>query len=169
MDHAGRVTAYVGLGTNLGDGAATIRQALDELAALPGTTLLSCSGLYRTAPVDTCGPDFLNAVAALETSLAPLALLDALQRIEQAHGRERPYRYAPRTLDLDLLLYGAQQMSTARLTLPHPRLHLRAFVLLPLAEVASAGLLVPGHGPVAALLTGVRSQRAERVGSLATA
>lgn len=168
MADAGRVTAYVGLGANLGDAASALREALDELAALPDTVLVACSGLYRTAPIDASGPDFLNAVAVLETSLDPEGLLDGLQRIERAHGRERPFRHAPRTLDLDLLLYGALQLSSARLTLPHPRLHLRAFVLLPLAELAP-DLVVPGRGSVAALVAGVGSQRAERIGRVAAA
>jgi 2-amino-4-hydroxy-6-hydroxymethyldihydropteridine diphosphokinase len=94
------------------------------------------SNAWRSAPVDAGGPDFLNAVAALDTALSPLELLDALQAIELAHGRERPYRNAPRTLDLDLLLYGDVTLATPRLTLPHPRLGERAFVLQPLLEIA---------------------------------
>ena len=129
--------AYVGLGANLGaDLLATLTQAAQALAALPDTRLLALSSAWRSAPVDAGGPDFLNAVAALETGLPPLELLDALQAIEQAHGRERPYRNAPRTLDLDLLLYGDLVLDTARLTLPHPRLAERAFVLRPLLEIA---------------------------------
>jgi 2-amino-4-hydroxy-6-hydroxymethyldihydropteridine diphosphokinase len=129
--------AYVGLGANLGsDLLATLTQAAQALAALPGTRLVALSSAWRSAPVDAGGPDFLNAVAALETTLAPLELLDGLQAIEQAHGRERPYRNAPRTLDLDLLLYGDQVLDTPRLTLPHPRLGERAFVLRPLLEIA---------------------------------
>jgi 2-amino-4-hydroxy-6-hydroxymethyldihydropteridine diphosphokinase len=103
---------------------------------LPGTRLLRVSSLYRSAPVDAGGPDYLNAVAELDTTLAPLELLHALQRIEQAAGRERPYRNAPRTLDLDLLLYGTLRLDSAELTVPHPRMGERAFVLLPLAELA---------------------------------
>ena len=126
--------AYIGLGANLGaDLGATLTQAALHLAALPQTQVVALSSLWRSAPVDAEGPDFVNAVAALDTELAPMALLDALQAIELAHGRERPYRHAPRTLDLDLLLYGDVVLDTARLTLPHPRLGERAFVLRPLS------------------------------------
>lgn len=156
------------MGANLGAAAITLRAALDSLARLPGNRLLGCSSLYRTAPIDSGGPDYLNAVAVLGTSLSAQTLLEALLGIEAAHGRQRPYPNAPRTLDLDLLLVGAQQRSTPRLTLPHPRLHLRAFVLRPLAEVAP-DLVVPGRGPVSELLDGVRGQHAERVGPLAGA
>src|SRR5580765_132448 len=98
--------AYIGLGANLGDARAALSSAVDALAALPHTRLVALSSLYRTAPIDSSGPDYLNAVAALDTALDPDALLAALQAIEQGHGRERPYRNAPRTLDLDLLLHG---------------------------------------------------------------
>lgn len=130
------VTAYVGLGANLGDAVAAVRAALAALNALPQTKLLQASRLYRSAPVDAGGPDFINAVAAVETTLAAPELLSALQGIEQAAGRERPYRNAPRTLDLDLLHFGAARMDSARLVLPHPRWRERAFVLRPLAEIA---------------------------------
>ncbi|MBV8605121.1 MAG: 2-amino-4-hydroxy-6-hydroxymethyldihydropteridine diphosphokinase [Pelomonas sp.] len=138
--------AYIGLGANLGDLAATLRAALAALAALPGTTLVAVSSPWRTAPVDAFGPDFLNACAALDTTLEPLALLDALQAIETAHGRQRPYRNAPRTLDLDVLAYADLQLHTERLTLPHPRVFERAFVVRPLLEI------VPAGGPFAAAL-----------------
>jgi 2-amino-4-hydroxy-6-hydroxymethyldihydropteridine diphosphokinase len=127
---------FVGLGANLGDGRATLAQALRDLAALPGTTVVAVSRIYRSAPVDAQGPDFHNAVAELRTTLAPQPLLLALQALEQAHGRQRPYPHAPRTLDLDLLLYGDRVLGEPALTLPHPRLHARAFVLRPLADVA---------------------------------
>jgi 2-amino-4-hydroxy-6-hydroxymethyldihydropteridine diphosphokinase len=156
------VPAYVGLGANLGDPAATLRGALAALAALPGVQPRSVSSLYRTAPVDAGGPDFINAVAALRTTLAPLELLAALQAIEQRHGRERPYRNAPRTLDLDLLLYGELQLATPTLTLPHPRLHQRAFVLAPLAELAPA-LQIPGRGAIARWLAAAADQGIARV------
>ncbi|MFN3862401.1 MAG: 2-amino-4-hydroxy-6-hydroxymethyldihydropteridine diphosphokinase [Roseateles sp.] len=139
--------AYVGLGANLGaDLLDTLRCAATALAALPATRLVALSSAWRSAPVDASGPDFLNAVAVLDTELAPLALLDALQAIEQAHGRERPYRNAPRTLDLDLLMLGERVLDTPRLVLPHPRLRERAFVLRPLLEVAPqfAALAAPG-------------------------
>lgn len=153
--------AYVGLGANLGDARLTLQVALDALAALPDTRLVAVSSLYRSAPIDSSGPDYLNAVAALDTALEPLALLSALQAIEQVHGRERPYRNAPRTLDLDLLLHGDARLDTPTLTLPHPRLHQRAFVLLPLAEIAPA-LALPGRGAVADWLPGVADQTVER-------
>jgi 2-amino-4-hydroxy-6-hydroxymethyldihydropteridine diphosphokinase len=152
------VVASIGLGANLGDSQAVLAQALAELAALPGTHLVATSPLYRSAPIDAAGPDFVNAVALLRTELAPHALLTQLQRIEAAHGRERPYRNAPRTLDLDLLLYGEARIDDAGLTIPHPRMHERAFVLRPLADVAPDAL-IPGHGRVADLLPRVADQR----------
>lgn len=153
--------AYIGLGANLGDARAALANAAEELAALPDTRLVALSSLYRTAPIDSGGPDYLNAVAALDTALAPEALLDRLQAIETAHGRERPYRNAPRTLDLDLLLHGDAQRATERLSIPHPRLHQRAFVLLPLLELAP-GITVPGLGRLAEQLPAVSDQAIER-------
>lgn len=155
-------TAYIGLGANLGDLPATLRAALGALAALPHSRLAAVSGAWRSAPVEAGGPDYLNAVARLETALAPLALLDALQTIEQDHGRERPYRNAPRTLDLDLLALGGLSLDEPRLCLPHPRLHQRAFVLRPLLELAPA-LALPGLGALADWLPGVADQRLERL------
>ena len=130
------VTAYVALGANLGDAQATVRQALHDLAQLPVTCLVAQSSLWRSAPVDAAGPDFINAVAELSTRLTAPALLAALQRLEDAAGRRRPYPHAPRTLDLDLLRYGGARIDSPRLTLPHPRMPARAFVLRPLAEIA---------------------------------
>jgi 2-amino-4-hydroxy-6-hydroxymethyldihydropteridine diphosphokinase len=127
---------FVGLGANLGDAAATLRAAFDALAGVPGTQLIARSSLYRSAPVDASGPDYVNAVAELRSALEPQALLDALQAIEARFGRDRPHANAPRTLDLDLLFYGERVLATPTLTLPHPRAHLRAFVLVPLAEIA---------------------------------
>ena len=137
--------AFVAIGANLGDAQATVRQAMADLAGLPHSRVSARSSLYRSAPVDASGPDFINAVVALDTDLAPEALLAALQQLELRAGRERPYRNAPRTLDLDLLRHGDTVMHSATLTLPHPRLEERAFVLLPLAEVA------PGQVRAAAL------------------
>ncbi|KQY79450.1 MULTISPECIES: 2-amino-4-hydroxy-6-hydroxymethyldihydropteridine diphosphokinase [Roseateles] len=152
--------AYIGLGANLGaDLWAALTQAALSLAALPDTRMAALSSAWRSAPVDADGPDFLNAVAALDTALAPLDLLDALQAIELAQGRERPYRHAPRTLDLDLLLYGELTLDTPRLTLPHPRLGERAFVLRPLLEIA------PELSHLAAA-DGWQAQRIERLGPL---
>ena len=130
------VTAFVGIGANLGDAQATVRAAIAALGALPRTRLAGASRLYRSAPVDAGGPDFVNAVAQLETRLSAPALLAGLQGLEQAAGRERPYRNAPRTLDLDLLLYGDARIASPALTVPHPRMRERAFVLLPLRELA---------------------------------
>lgn len=131
-------TVWIGLGANLGERSRTLRSALAAIAALPGTRVRRVSSLYRSAPVDAGGPDYLNAVAEIATTLAPQALLEFLQAIELSAGRERPYRNAPRTLDLDILLWGdpAVTIATATLTVPHPRMAARAFVLLPLAEVA---------------------------------
>jgi len=157
-----RSTAYVALGANLGDARAALDAAFVALARLPGTTLRAASSLYRTAPIDSSGPDYLNAVVRLDTTLAPRALLDALHAIEDAHGRARPYRNAPRTLDLDLLLHGQQRVDGPVLTLPHPRLHERAFVLRPLAEIAPE-LRVPGQGRVKALLPHVAGQRVDKL------
>ena len=130
------VTAYVGLGANLGDAAQAVLEAIAEIAALPGTTVVKRSSLYRSAPVDAGGPDYINAVIELSTASAAPDLLAQLQRIEQGAGRTRPYRNAPRTLDLDLLLYGSGSIASAQLSVPHPRMQERAFVLLPLAEIA---------------------------------
>ena len=149
--------AWVGIGANLGDAAATVSAALLALAALPGCTLVQASPRYRSAPVGAAGPDFINAVAALDTTLAPLALLAALQAIEQQFGRQRPYPNAPRTLDLDLLLHGQTVLQTEVLTLPHPRLHQRAFVLRPLLDVCPT-LAVPGLGLVANWLAATADQ-----------
>jgi 2-amino-4-hydroxy-6-hydroxymethyldihydropteridine diphosphokinase len=161
---AAATRAFVGVGANLGDAAATVRSALQALADLPDTRLVASSSLYRSAPVEAIGPDFVNAVAELQTTLAPLPLLLQLQRIEQAHGRVRNGRNAPRTLDLDLLLHGTRVLDSDLLVLPHPRAHLRAFVLEPLAELAPA-LQLPGLGPIAAWRQRARDQAIERIGA----
>lgn len=132
------VLAHVALGANLGDARATVSDAIAALDRLPQTWLLRASALYRSAPWEASGPDFINAVAAVETGLDAHELLRALQALELQAGRERPYRNAPRTLDLDLLLYGDAVIDTPDLSVPHPRLRERAFVLLPLAEIAPA-------------------------------
>jgi 2-amino-4-hydroxy-6-hydroxymethyldihydropteridine diphosphokinase len=129
------VMACVALGANLGDAVTTVQQALRDVAGLPETQLLKASSLYRSAPYEAQGPDFINAVALIHTQLTPLALLHVLQALELRSGRERPYKNAPRTLDLDLIFYGDVALSKPELTLPHPRWHERAFVLQPLAEV----------------------------------
>jgi len=139
------VRAYVALGANLGSAAETVRAALEGLNRLPHTRLLQASSLYRTAPQLAQGPDFINAVAAVQTTLTAPDLLAVLQAQELAAGRERPYPNAPRTLDLDLLFYGEGRIDSPWLTVPHPRLWQRAFVLVPLAEIA------PERVPEAAL------------------
>jgi 2-amino-4-hydroxy-6-hydroxymethyldihydropteridine diphosphokinase len=152
------VRACIGLGGNIGDVVAALHGALEALDALPGTRLLRASGFHRTPAWGVEDqPDFINAVAVLETTLPPRALLDALLAIERAHGRERGAdgrRWGPRTLDLDLLLYADSVIDEPGLVVPHPQLHARAFVLVPLAEVAP-DVLVPGRGRVDALLAAV--------------
>ena len=146
------VTAYIGLGSNLENPRDQVTRALEELAAIPETTLIDASSLYRSAPIGPEGqPDYINAVARLKTRLSPLQLLDALQTIEDAHGRVREERWGARTLDLDLLLYGEQHIQHERLTVPHPEMHRRAFVLVPLAEIAPE-LEIPAKGGVMSLL-----------------
>ena len=130
------VDAFVALGANLGDALGTLREALFEMAHLQASQLLACSPFYGSAPIDSSGPDYVNAVAHLRTTLGAYELLQRLQAIEQAHGRKRPYVNAPRTLDLDILLYGRGCIHGPRLQIPHPRMMQRAFVLLPLADVA---------------------------------
>ena len=129
------VKACVAFGANLGDAVATVKQALRDVADLPDTQLFKVSSLYRSAPYEAQGPDFINAVAMVDTQLSPMALLHALQALEQQSGRERSFKNAPRTLDLDLIFHGDVVLATPELTLPHPRWHARAFVLQPLAEI----------------------------------
>ena len=159
---AGPNETFIGLGANLGDRALHIERACADIAALPGTTLVSRSALYASAPLDAPGGEYLNAVAHVRTALAPLELLRALQAIEVRHGRVRPFPGAPRTLDLDLLLYGDLVMASDELTLPHPRLHERAFVLVPLAEIAPE-CIVPARGRVADLRAAVAAQRVAKL------
>lgn len=153
--------AYVALGANLGDARATLEAAFRALDEMPDTRLVTRSSLYRTAPIGVSDqPDYINAVAALDTALSPQALLDALLALEARHGRTREYPLAARTLDLDLLLYGDRVIDLPALRIPHPRMHLRAFVLMPLAEIAPA-LSLPGRGTVSDLLRDVSSQPVE--------
>ena len=156
------IDAFIGLGANVGDRARQIESACDEIAALPMTTWAARSALYASAPLDAAGGEYLNAVAHVRTALAPLEVLRALQAIESRHGRIRPFAGAPRTLDLDLLLYGDIVLASDQLTLPHPRLHERAFVLVPLAEIAPERI-VPGRGRVADLCAAVASQRVAKL------
>jgi 2-amino-4-hydroxy-6-hydroxymethyldihydropteridine diphosphokinase len=150
------VLAFVALGANLGDACATVVWATGQLARLPGTTLRQSSSLYRTEPVDARGPDFINAVVAIETTLSAPGLLQQLQQLEELAGRERSFRNAPRTLDLDVLLYGQASIQSPDLVLPHPRMWGRAFVLVPLAEIAPERV-------TAEQLAGVASQRIVRL------
>lgn len=150
------MTAWIGLGANLGDAPKALRAAARAIQALSGTQVLRESALYRSAPVDATGPDYYNAVLAVDTALAPHDLLAALQAIETAAGRKRPWRNAPRTLDLDILLIDDLVLDSPALTVPHPRWRERAFVLRPLAEIA------PGRVP-AEWLAAVQDQRIERL------
>lgn len=154
-------TVYIGLGANLGHARQTLTQALADLSALPGTQVLKVSSLYRSAPVQAGGPDYTNAVARVHTTLTPHELLTQLQAVEQHHGRTRPYRNAPRTLDLDILLFGTESVHDARLTIPHPRMHERAFVLIPLAELDPGLTLAQGH--VDELIALCQDQRIEKL------
>ena len=153
---------FVGLGANLGDARAALAAALDALDSHPAIERVATSSLYRTAPVDATGPDYLNAVVELRTTLGPLDLLKALQAIESDHGRQRPYPNAPRTLDLDLLLFGQRELDDPALTLPHPRLHQRAFVLEPLAQIAP-DLMHPRLGRLRDLRERVVDQAIEKM------
>jgi len=155
--------AYIGLGSNLANPLVQVRQALIELESIPGTRVTARSSLYRTSPVGYLEqPDFINAVASVQTTLKPQALLAALLAIENRHGRRRAMRNAPRTLDLDLLLYGEEVFDQDGLTLPHPRLHERAFVLAPLAEIAPEAV-VPGMGRLQDLLARVDCNGVSRI------
>ncbi|HSO44793.1 MAG TPA: 2-amino-4-hydroxy-6-hydroxymethyldihydropteridine diphosphokinase [Rhodoferax sp.] len=150
------VPAYVALGANLGDAKASVLAAMQGVAALPQTRLIACSSLYRTAPFEATGPDFINAVVAVSTRLTAPELLLNLQRLESGAGRERAYRNAPRTLDLDILLYGDARITSPMLQVPHPRMGERAFVLVPLVELAPAKVS-------SAQLQALTSQKIERL------
>jgi 2-amino-4-hydroxy-6-hydroxymethyldihydropteridine diphosphokinase len=154
---AGWTDTWVGIGANLGDRHATIEAAIDALRALPDTRLVARSRVWASPPLDADGPEYLNAVARLATRVGAPDLLAALQAIEARFGRLRPYPNAPRTLDLDLLLYGDAILDTPTLTVPHPRLLQRAFVLRPIADI-DADVVVPGRGPVRQWLVSVAGQ-----------
>ena len=156
--------AYIGLGSNLADPAVQVRSGMAALASLAETRVEACSSLFRSAPVGLREqPDFINAVCRVRTSLAPAALMRNLLEIESAHGRVRAgAKGGPRSLDLDLLLYGNESIQSPELTLPHPRLHERAFVLYPLHEL-EPDLVIPRHGAVRDLLAGCAGQRVERL------
>jgi 2-amino-4-hydroxy-6-hydroxymethyldihydropteridine diphosphokinase len=155
--------AFVGLGANLGEPRRQVTQACVELDGLPHTRLVKASSLYRSAPVGYAEqPEFVNAVAQLDTGLPAERLLAELQAIEERHGRRRGFANAPRTLDLDLLLHGDAVIHTPMLTLPHPRMHQRAFVLMPLLEIAPDAT-IPGQGTARNFLENVKQQRVERI------
>ena len=158
-----RVLAYIGMGSNLQQPLDQLYRALAELNGIPRTSLQASSSFYTSSPMGPADqPDYINAVAALHTELAALDLLDQLQRIELAHGRQRGLRWGPRTLDLDLLLYGDQVIQNERLSVPHPGIARRAFVLLPLAELAPE-LEVPGLGTVSDILAGLEIEDVARI------
>jgi 2-amino-4-hydroxy-6-hydroxymethyldihydropteridine diphosphokinase len=158
------VRAWIGLGANLGARHLTLVRALDALRQLPRSRLIARSRLWRSAPVDADGPDYLNAVAALDTRLTSVELLERMQTIESRFGRERPFRNAPRTLDLDLLLFGHERCISAFLQLPHPRMHQRAFVLAPLIELAP-DIDIPPHGRARDLLRDLQHQPCTAIGA----
>ncbi|MBF6992125.1 MULTISPECIES: 2-amino-4-hydroxy-6-hydroxymethyldihydropteridine diphosphokinase [Cupriavidus] len=154
--------AFIGIGANLGDARQAIKDAIVCLAQQVGITVLARSSLYRTAPVDAGGDDYYNAVVKVQTSFTASQLLRICHHIEDQFGRERPFRNAPRTLDLDLLVFGNEQYDDEHLTVPHPRVTERAFTLVPLVEL-DAELSIPGRGRAADFLAGVTSQRIEKV------
>ncbi len=160
------ITAYIGIGANLGDPLEQVTSAIAALATLPMTRLLGTSSAYRSAPMggmrDDSQPDYVNAVVRIQTLLDARTLLDRLLNIENRHGRFRSFPNAPRTLDLDLLLFGEQQIDQPGLCVPHPRMHLRRFVLDPLIEIAP-DLYIPGQGAVARLATATLDQAVERI------
>jgi 2-amino-4-hydroxy-6-hydroxymethyldihydropteridine diphosphokinase len=156
------VRAKIGIGANLGDARDTVLRAIERLAELPKSMLTLQSSLYLTAPIDAKGDDFVNAVVEIHTELDALALLHYLQELELAFGRERPYRNAPRTLDLDLLLFGNQQINDDHLIVPHPRMTARAFVLFPLLQIDPL-VEIPGSGPAQQFATGVAEQVIQKI------
>lgn len=156
------VTAYIAIGSNLGDAQDHVLYALRELDQLASTRLLAQSSLFRTAPIDSSGDDYINAVAAVSTSLSAEALLQALLALEQTRGRERPYFNAPRTLDLDLLLYGDAVINTDTLTVPHPRITSRAFVLIPLLQI-DPFIQIPGLGAAHQFAPAVADQAISKI------
>jgi len=151
-------TAYIGIGSNLGNSSEHVLSAIHQLEQLPTIKLAAKSSLYRTAPIQADGDDYINAVICIFTSLSPDTLLKELHNIENNHGRKRSYRNAPRTLDLDILLYDDYQMESIALTLPHPRITERAFVLVPLLEI-TPNITIPGKGPAQKYIEFVRTQQ----------
>lgn len=156
------ITAYVGLGANLGDALGTVQRAILALGSIASTRLVAQSSLFHTAPINASGDQYVNAVAQLETTLDATTLFGHLQRVEQVFGRERPYPNAPRTLDLDLLLFGQQRIDSAALTVPHPRLTERAFTLIPLLQLDPL-LTIPGRGYAHQFVASVAGQAISKV------
>jgi 2-amino-4-hydroxy-6-hydroxymethyldihydropteridine diphosphokinase len=156
------LVAYIGIGANLGDAQATVLRTLDALNTLPETSVTAQSSLFRTAPVDADGDDYINAVACIKTALPAGELLQALLALEQQFGRERSHVNAPRTLDLDLLLYDNQQIDTPALTVPHPRMTMRAFVLIPLLQI-DPFVEIPGRGPAHQFVPSVADQAIRKI------
>ncbi len=157
-----KIGAYIGIGSNLGAASDHVRQALLALDTLPATRVTAQSSLFRTAPIDADGDDYINAVARIATDLAAEELLQALLTLEQKFGRERSYQNAPRTLDLDLLLYGDQLIATPTLTVPHPRMTSRAFVLIPLLQI-DPFIDIPGQGAAHHFVPGVAMQAIQKI------
>jgi 2-amino-4-hydroxy-6-hydroxymethyldihydropteridine diphosphokinase len=157
-----KITAYIGIGSNLGDAKDNVQRAFQALDQLSLTKLREQSSLFRTAPIDADGDDYINAVACVETTLPAQALLEALQALELKFGRERPYVHAPRTLDLDILLYGSEVINTDTLTVPHPGLTQRAFALIPLLQLDPT-ISVPDKGPAHAFLPHVANQIIQKI------
>lgn len=156
------VTAYIGIGSNLGDAQGNVQRAILRLNKLPDTRLSGQSSLFRTAPVDAGGDDYINAVACIDTRLPAVQLLQELQAIEKDFGRERPYPNAPRTLDLDILLYGQQKILSDSLVVPHPRLTERAFALIPLLQL-DPFITIPGKGAAHGFVPTVAGQVIQKV------
>ncbi|RJX30228.1 MAG: 2-amino-4-hydroxy-6-hydroxymethyldihydropteridine diphosphokinase [Oxalobacter sp.] len=156
------VTAYIGVGSNLGNPVEHVKRALAALASLPDTTLEQQSSLFRTTPIDASGEDFINTVVKLQTQLNAHDLLRELQRIESDFGRERPYVNAPRTLDLDILLYGSQRIASPDLVIPHPRLTQRAFALIPLLQL-DPFIQIPGAGLAHSFVPNVSGQPISKI------
>lgn len=153
---------HIGIGANLGDARETVAQAIALIGKLPDTQLAAASSLFSTAPIDAGGNDYVNAVVKIITRLQPMELLQALQGLEQDFGRLRPYRNAPRTLDLDILLYGDRVISTEALDVPHPRMTQRAFVLIPLLEI-DPFITIPKQGPAHSFVTAVAAQAIRKI------
>ncbi len=155
-------TAYIGIGSNLGNALQNTQQAIGLLRKIPKTHVDASSSMYRTAPVDASGDDYVNAVVRLKTELDPGTLLEELWRIETLFGRKRPFKNAPRTLDLDILLYDSDLIQTEQLCIPHPRMTDRAFVLVPLHEIAP-DLIIPGRDSLDTLINNLTHQKIDRM------